>query len=186
VPKYIKGVREVEYNLLKNAGVTDEAIAKLAQGTSMTQLGEAIKFGTVVSLSKNANPIPADRLDNGFLKFWRDGELHVNDGVPKEQRYNKGLHAGVTGDAKTDLRFPDYYDKDKMIAREAKTGCESSKRIFTQITKDVALREAGKYAKDGGLSWHFFPSSKSNCIGPTEAVRKELQKHNIPYYVYLP
>lgn len=183
----LKVVKESSFDSLIKKGMSEDQISLITRkgNIDLDDLVKAMDSASKppVSLSKQSVQIPADRLKNGFLLDWRDGELIVNDGVESANRYRKALHAGTTGGAKTDRRYPDYYNPKTKEAREAKTGCEESDRIFQQIAKDKALLSNGLYTS---MTWNFFPSADSGCLGPTPKVLQALQSAKIPYIMHLP
>jgi hypothetical protein len=54
--------------------------------------------------------------------------------------------------------------------------------IEKQILKDVALMNAN----NDEVVWHFMGSSASHTVGPSAAVLRLLEKHNIKFIIHLP
>ena len=77
-------------------------------------------------------------------------------------------------------RFVDQYAKG--IAHESKVGYTSlTRRIKIQILKDEYLTNK-KQIK--GAHWHFFESSVTGKIGPSQPLRNFLAEHGIDYTIY--
>ena len=77
-------------------------------------------------------------------------------------------------------RFVDLYS-DAGIAHESKVGYTAlTKRVKTQILKDEKM--IGKQIK--GAHWHFFRSSITGKVGPSEPLKKYLEEHGIKYTIY--
>ena len=70
------------------------------------------------------------------------------------------------------------------IAREAKTGfTRLSGFVQRQIDKDVLLRDRGVFNE---VEWHFFPSARSDTLGPAKELLDELNAKGIPYVIHVP
>lgn len=77
-------------------------------------------------------------------------------------------------------RFVDLYS-DAGIAHESKVGYTAlTKRVKTQILKDEEL--IGEEIK--GAHWHFFRSSITGKIGPSEPLKKFLEERGIKYTIH--
>ena len=77
-------------------------------------------------------------------------------------------------------RFVDLYSE-AGIAHESKVGYTTlTKRVKTQILKDEKM--IGKQIQ--GAHWHFFRSSITGKIGPSEPLKKFLEERGIKYTIY--
>jgi hypothetical protein len=73
---------------------------------------------------------------------------------------------------------PPLYSYEAKVGRGGRSGF-----TLAQIAKDKALRDAGDV---DGVEWHFFASSLSGKIGPSDTVLKALKDAGIPFYVHFP
>ncbi|HEX4929712.1 MAG TPA: VWA domain-containing protein [Gaiellaceae bacterium] len=152
----------------KSLGVTDDALERLGKaGVDFKLLDEAMAGATAVVRS-------------GFVD-WRTAEGIVRSnfgGVAKGFKTVDGLK-GTKG-----YRFVDAFDETLSIAREAKTGiARLTPFIQEQIRKDVLLRSKEGWSK---VEWHFFPSSRSDSLGPTKELMDELRANGIGWVIHLP
>jgi len=82
-------------------------------------------------------------------------------------------------------RYPDVYDPTTPTAMEVKNGFwDLSDFVKEQIRKDVALR-ADVQTPITRVEWHFYPH-RNGGVGPSDVLRQELQRNNIPYIIHTP
>jgi uncharacterized protein YegL len=155
---------------LRAAGLPDDVIRRLASSRSSYRLLEGAIDGAV-------------RVERSGFLDWRAAEaaLRAATGsapIAKGFRTVEGLR-GTSG-----FRFVDAWDDALKIAREAKTGfVELTPFIARQIEKDVLLRARGTFSH---VEWHFFPSSATSTLGPSQALLDALRANGIPYVLHVP
>jgi len=152
----------------RSLGVTDDALERLGRaGVDFKLLDEAMAGATAVVRS-------------GFVD-WRAAEGIVRSnfgGVAKGFKTIEGAK-GTKG-----YRFVDAFDETLSIAREAKTGiARLTPFVQEQIRKDVLLKGRLNWSK---VEWHFFPSSRSNSLGPTKELMEALRDNGIGWVIHLP
>jgi hypothetical protein len=155
---------------LRAAAVPDDAIRRLASSRSSFRLLEGVLDG-------------AARVERSGFLDWRAAEAALRTATgslskAKGFRTIEGLR-GTQG-----FRFVDAWDDVLKVAREAKTGfADLTPFIAKQIEKDVLLRARGTFSH---VEWHFFPSSATSTLGPSQALLDALRANSIPYVVHLP
>ena len=152
----------------RSLGVTDDALERLGRaGVDFKLLDEAMTGATAVVRS-------------GFVD-WRAAEGIVRSnfgGVAKGFKTIDGAK-GTKG-----YRFVDAFDETLAVAREAKTGiARLTPFVREQIRKDVLLRTKEGWSK---VEWHFFPSARSDSLGPTKELMDELRANGIGWVIHLP
>jgi len=117
---------------------------------------------------------------DGFLD-WRSAETLLRQqagGVAQGFKTTQGLR-GTTG-----MRFVDAFDPVTRVAREAKTGfTDLTPFVQRQISRDLLLVAQRQVSR---VEWHFFTSSVSETVGPSNALLRALDDVGIPYVVHLP
>jgi hypothetical protein len=82
------------------------------------------------------------------------------------------------------FRYVDSYNAATGVAAEAKTGfARLTPFVQRQIDKDVTLLAQGRVTT---LEWHFYPSSASGTVGPSQGLLDELRAKGIDYVIHLP
>ncbi len=156
---------------MRTLGVTDDALERLGRaGLDLHVLDEAMQGARAVV-----------RNGDGFVQ-WRDAERILRE---TEGGAGKGFSTIANGKGTQGYRFVDaWVGEPHNIAREAKTGfTRLSDFVRRQIDKDVLLRDRGVFSE---VEWHFFPSARSDTLGPSKELLDELNAKGIPYVIHVP
>jgi len=153
---------------LRTAGLDDDAIIRLGRAGMDPRHIDDVLAG-------------AQRVARDGFVDWRTAETLLRQqtgGVARGFKTTPGLR-GTTG-----MRFVDAFDPVTRVAREAKTGF-TDLTPFTQrqISRDLTLIAQGQVSR---VEWHFFTSSVSETVGPSNALLQALDDVGIPYVVHLP
>jgi hypothetical protein len=167
-------LRRVEsaFSQLKDAGVSDDAILKLARSRQGVQ--------HVTDAMRRVGVTVGARID--FATSWRAAENAVAGTLSAGV---KNTHQYVRIPGYTVGRYVDVVDG-RDVAHEVKSGfVKLQSSISRQIEKD-ALMVADPQNPIQGVVWHFVASNTSGSLGADPRVLDLLDEAGIPYVIHLP
>lgn len=183
---FISNMRQLHPDVvqaLERAGTSVETMARLLEANKPEYLKRLLDAATAWPASAYTHGTPT------FMPSGTDGERFMRNFLGLDPfKHESGLYLGAVRPANCKgCRYPDglvRLPNGDIALHEAKVGWVRGWFSNGQITKDIALIEAGR--APGGISWHFFASYETGRIGPSETILKRLQDAGITIYIHLP